>query len=298
MMDRFVQKLRQQGVLSKSLEVLRKLGLLTVTFRLYEKLSALSSGENRDRPTRQPKADGPVPPPELIVLVAGTASVEWFLTFGRAMFQAIVDLLRDDAAPVEDMHAILEFGCGCGRVLRYWQSVRGPTIYGTDYNPRLVDWCRQNLPFAKASRNDAVPPLLYADQMFDCIYAISVFTHLSAELQTAWLRELGRVLKPGGHLLVTTQGNSFRQRMAPSELADFDAGRLVVRYEETSGTNLCSAYHPEAYVRQHLAVGYSVRKFVPAGTRQELFQDIYVMRKEGSGIYGAAQQTPGSEAVQ
>ena len=56
-------------------------------------------------------------------------------------------------------------------------------------------------------------------------------------------------------------------------------GQLVVRYEETNGTNLCIAYHPEAYVRHHLAVGYVVRDFVPAGQREAIYQDIYLLRK-------------------
>jgi hypothetical protein len=46
----------------------------------------------------------------------------------------------------------------------------------------------------------------------DCIYAISVFTHLSAELQDLWMKELRRIVRPGGHLLITTHGESFRAR--------------------------------------------------------------------------------------
>ncbi len=275
--DKFVQRLSQRSILRNVLEVFRKFGLLTLAFGLYEKLIALNLGAKKNR-FKAPSVEGPVPPPELIVQVAGTPNVEWFLSLGRSMFEAIVGMLREDAAPVESMEKILEFGCGCGRVLRYWRGVRGPAIYGTDYNPRMIEWCRQNLPFAQTSLNDLFPPLSYDDHMFDCIYAISVFTHLSAELQTLWMRELGRILKPGGRLLITTHGKSYRARLNPSELADFGAGQLVVRYEETSGTNLCSAFHPEAYVRKHMATGYTVRDFVPAGARQGLYQDIYLMR--------------------
>jgi SAM-dependent methyltransferase len=277
--DKFVQRLSQRGILGKILQILRGLGLLSLAFGLYEKLTALNLGADKNRGVQAASVEGPVPPPELIVQVAGTPNVEWFLSLGRDMFQAIVTMLREDDAPAEEMQRILEFGCGCGRVLRYWRGIAGPAIFGTDYNPRMIEWCRRNLPFARTSLNDLLPPLPYADHMFDCIYATSVFTHLSAELQALWMRELGRILKPGGRLLITTHGKSYRARLNPSELADFDAGRLLVRYEETSGTNLCSAFHPETYVRKHLAAGYTVRDFVPAGGRQGLYQDMYLLRK-------------------
>ncbi len=157
--------------------------------------------------------------------------------------------------------------------------MRGPEIHGTDYNPRLIEWCRQNLPFAQYGINTLYPPLAYADQKFDFIYAISVFTHMSEELQSLWMKESARILKPGGYLLITTHGASYRERLTKQELEVFDAGHLVVRYEEASGMNLCSAYHPESYVRHQLATGYSVCDFVPAGTEGVIYQDIYLMRK-------------------
>ena len=157
--------------------------------------------------------------------------------------------------------------------------MRGPEIHGTDYNPRLIEWCRQNLPFAQYGINTLYPPLAYADQKFDFVYAISVFTHMSEELQGVWMQELARILKPGGYLLLTTHGTSYRERLTTPELEGFDAGCLVVRYEEASGMNLCSAYHPESYVRDQMATGYSVCDFVPAGTQEVICQDIYLMRK-------------------
>jgi hypothetical protein len=37
----------------------------------------------------------------------------------------------------------------------------------------------------------------YANEQFDLIYAISVFTHLTEDLQHSWLNELGRVKRGG-----------------------------------------------------------------------------------------------------
>lgn len=279
MLAKLVRKLHQRGALSNLLEVLRRLGLLAVAFRVYQWLSALNFSSKQDRQVRAASAERPIPPSDLLVLVQGTPDVEWYLVSGKSMFQAIVDVLHKHNAPVENMQAILEFGCGCGRVLGCWGDVHGPVVHGTDYNSRLIKWCSQHLPFAKTGINDLHPPLSYKNGTFDFIYAISVFTHLSERLQIQWMQEFSRILKPNGWLLFTTHGESFRDKLNETELAAFDSGRLVVRYDEISGTNLCNAYHPGQYVRHRLATGYSVRDFIPAGTLPTVYQDIYLIRK-------------------
>ena len=118
--------------------------------------------------------------------------------------------------------------------------------------------------------------------MFDCVYAISVFTHMSEELQFSWMRELRRIIRPGGYVLITTHGESFREMLTQRERKAFNAGHLVVRYEEASGMNLCSTFHPEAYVRQRLSAGYEVEDFISAGMQGILYQDLYLMRKIGT----------------
>ncbi len=281
-MGKLIGLLRKEGILGGLLEILRKLGLLTPAFRIYEKVSAMDLHAKGRQHFHVRPAEGPVPPSDLIVLVAGTPNVEWFLSLGRSMFQILIDVLKKNGTAAETMQAVLELGCGCGRVLRYWGMVHGPEVHGTDYNPRLIEWCRRNLPFAHYGINTLHPPLAYTDEKFDFIYATSVFTHMSEELQSSWMKELARILKPGGYLLITTHGTSYRERLTEREIELFDAGNLVVRYEEASGMNLCSAYHPESYVRNQLATGYSVCDFVPAGTQGGVYQDIYLLKKNES----------------
>jgi len=276
MIDALIRTLRRPAIRDRLVRALRRTGLLGMAFRQYELMQA------RIAPGVVDTAGGdglPLPPPELRVLVAGTPDAGWFLGFGRAMFETMASAAAGDGAPIETMDRVLEFGCGSGRVLRHWHGIRGPAIHGTDYNPTLVAWCRAHLPFATIAQNQLEPPLQYADASFDFIYAISVFTHLRESLQHAWIAELRRVLKPGGRLLFTTHGASFRHQLDAGEGRAFDAGELVVRYEETSGMNLCSAYHPESFVRTRLASGFDVRALIPAGQRESIGQDVYLLRK-------------------
>lgn len=166
----------------------------------------------------------------------------------------------------------------CGRVLRYWASVPGE-VHGCDYNARLVDWCRQALPFARLQVNGLTPPLPYADTTFDLVYALSVFTHLSADLQLPWVRELRRIIRPGGYLLLSLHGRRYLPDLTPEERDRFEHGDLVVREGEAAGTNRCGAYHPERYVRERLADGFVLLEHQPEGARGNPHQDLVLLRR-------------------
>jgi SAM-dependent methyltransferase len=258
------------------LDLLRRLGLLRPAYRAYETLNALRAA-GRPAPAAQ---DGlPVPPPRLIVRVAGTADLGWFLESGRLAAESIQAALGRHGRPMEEVGSLLDFGCGCGRVIRRWVGLGHTDVHGADANERAVAWCRANLPFARVVSNGLAPPLAYGDESFDVVYALSVFTHLPEDLQLAWMRELERLLRPGGFLLVTTHGERYRERLSHDEREAFDAGRLVVRWPEGAGTNLCSAFHPASYVKERLAAGLDVVEAVPEGATGNPYQDLYLLRR-------------------
>ncbi|HKI92810.1 MAG TPA: methyltransferase domain-containing protein, partial [Gaiellaceae bacterium] len=144
---------------------------------------------------------------------------------------------------------------------------------------RAIAWCRENLSFARFEQNGLEPPLAFSDESFDLVYALSVFTHLTAELQLAWRDELRRVLRPGGHLLVTTHGRSYLPRLVGDERKRFEAGELVVRWGEVAGSNLCSAYHPERYLHETFAEGFELVRLEPEGARGNPTQDLVLLRR-------------------
>lgn len=259
------------------LRLLERTRLLRPAFRAYEALLAVRARKRRP-PT---PADGlPMPPAALIVRVAGTPDAAWFLESGRLADEAIRDVLERDGAPVETLDAILDFGCGCGRVTRRWAGRHGVEVSGSDRDERAIEWCRRNLPFAQFETNGLAPPLVFDDDAFDLVYALSVLTHLPEELQLLWLRELHRVLQPGGRLVLSTHGAHYLRRLGPIERARFEAGDLVVRWEEAAGSNLCAAYHPRSYVERTLpASGFALADFVEEGAKGNPAQDLYLLRK-------------------
>jgi 2-polyprenyl-3-methyl-5-hydroxy-6-metoxy-1,4-benzoquinol methylase len=258
------------------LRVLGRVGLLQSAYRAYERVGSL-----RAVPGRPAVADDglPVPPPALIVRVAGTPDVAWFLRGGRLAAGSIRAALWRQGLRIEDLRAVLDFGCGCGRVTRNWLGLAGTDVSGTDMNEQAIEWCRRNLPFATFEPNGLAPPLVFETGRFDLVYALSVFTHLPEELQFLWMRELERVLRPGALLLLSTHGEHYVPRLSAEERDRFAAGEIVVRWEEVAGTNLCTAFHPPSSVRERLAAGFEPVEFVREGAKGNPHQDLFVFRR-------------------
>jgi SAM-dependent methyltransferase len=215
----------------------------------------------------------------LRVQVAGTADIESFLHGGQLAAQAVRELLAAGGRPIEQCQAILDFGCGCGRVLRQWKDFPEIAWYGTDLNAELVQWCHEQLPFASVSVNSSRPPTLFEDQRFDAIYAFSVFTHMPEDFQMRWLEEFHRILKPGGLLIFSTHGGCYAPRLSDQERRRFLEGELIVRFASAAGSNLCNTYHPEAFVRRKLAQGWEMAAYTPEGARGNPRQDAWVFRR-------------------
>jgi SAM-dependent methyltransferase len=212
------------------------------------------------------------------VQVTGTARAAEFLAQSQRAAATVRDTVRHTGRELEELGAVLDFGCGCGRVIRSWAEVSGPAFSGSDYNPRLIDWCRANLPFARFEVNGLAPPLPFDDGEFDLVYALSVFTHLTEPLQHAWMAELRRVVKAGGLVLFTTRGDAWAWKLTPEERSRYERGELVVRYAAVTGTNLCAAFHPWRYVQERLTAGFVVTESVHGGLADGA-QDVHVAER-------------------
>jgi SAM-dependent methyltransferase len=256
---------------------------LRVGLRVYEAYIG-SRARLRGGGTPERGPDGlAVPPPELRARVSQPPDATFFLESGRSQVESIRELIADHGVRVDSMRAALDFGCGCGRLARWWADVQGPALHGCDYDRDLVVWCSRNLPFMEATVNDLDPPLGYEAEQFDLVYALSVFTHMSESLQHRWLAELERVLRPGGLLFFTVSGDEYADRLSGEDRARYDSAELVTHFTEVEGSNLCAAYHPPRYVKARMLSGLELLEMVPGAPfpapTTAMSQDGYLARK-------------------
>ena len=227
--------------------ILRDLGLMHFTDRVrYYLQSRRNKSANQDFQSNNPDVKLP---PDYLMYESFQINYEKYLNGGRAVAEWIVKSLRKYNTS-QDVH-VLDWGCGPGRVVRHLPSILGSSskIYGTDYNEKSINWCKMNLKGIDFNLNSLEPSLPYSNDTFDFIYGISIFTHLSEEMHYNWVHELRRVLRPGGIMLFTTQGHNFKQIMTPTEIAQYDSGKLVVRGKVTEGHRTYSAFHPDSFMR-------------------------------------------------
>jgi ubiquinone/menaquinone biosynthesis C-methylase UbiE len=118
---------------------------------------------------------------------------------------------------------ILDVGCGIGSAaigLTEYLS-EGGEYYGFDIDQLQVNWCKSNVttkfnnfhfmhadiknfnynPDGKYEAKNYNFP--YDDNEFDFVYLLSVFTHMYTPDMENYLKEIARVLKPGGKCFIT-----------------------------------------------------------------------------------------------
>lgn len=247
--------------------------LLPVAVFAYRRVYLRALAGFHDARDRRRRVSGtPLPPASLRARVHTLPDAKSFLEVGRRCLSDLEGGLERADRSLESFTSVLDFGCGCGRTLRWLDWLAGETsLAGTDIDGECVDWCARNIPFAHFSRNASLPPLGFANGAFDFVYAISVFTHMTESAQDAWLAELQRVTRPGAILLLSTHGphtwgslpHRYRQQVEHD-------GFLWV--EPTD-----NAYHSPEYIRERWSAHLDLLDVIPHGVVG--YQDLVVARR-------------------
>jgi len=119
------------------------------------------------------------------------------------------DVLRSIEAQLKRMPAkanrrawrALEIGCGPGRLVKPLSRHFGE-IHGVDVSDEMIRLARERLadiPHAHFHATNGASLGLFADDSFEFIYSYAVFQHIpSRDVVLEYMREIRRVLKPGG----------------------------------------------------------------------------------------------------
>jgi len=116
----------------------------------------------------------------------------WWHTARRNM---VLDWIHQSYPGRRDL-AILDAGCGTGLMLQQMQHLG--TTEGVDIADEALDFCRKR-GLENVRRADLLQ-LPFAEGTFDVVTALDVLQHLDDDL--GGLREMRRVLKPGGRLFI------------------------------------------------------------------------------------------------
>lgn len=241
---------------------------------------------------RDGASDIELPPPRLRRRVTGTDDGDWFLKSGEKSLDDLRRALASIERSYEDFNDVLEWGCGCGRILRHLPVPDFPrTLHGNEIDAEAIAWVSAHMPWIATSLTKGEPPLPYPNGSFDLIFNHSVMSHLDEDYQDAWLAELARVLRPGGVVTLTVHGqHAFDQFSSGfpegSPLRKQIAETFYRRglfYTKDDHWNAefpdfyHTAFHSVGYIFDHWSKFLRVCQYIPRGALD--YQDMVVLRK-------------------
>jgi ubiquinone/menaquinone biosynthesis C-methylase UbiE len=145
------------------------------------------------------------------------------------------ELLGRFAAQCKPVDEVCEMGCGPGHVARYLRNL-GVNIFGLDLSPGMLAQARRLNPDIVFRQGD-MQALSLRDHSLAGIVAFYAIVNLPAESLPQVFREMNRVLRPGGLLLLA-----------------FHVGGEVLRENELWGITIAMDFHlfPTAAIRRYL----------------------------------------------
>ncbi len=225
----------------------------------------------------------PIPPAHLRVHVQGSNNVEEFLKSGKSVYLQMGEALEKYVGTsFYDYRNILDFGVGCGRLERWFESEILSRLTGVDVSKKAIRFCTKKLK-GKYLPIGLNPPMPLAENVFDLVISFSVFSHMDKSDAESWVSELYRVTKPGAILLVTTHMEWCAENyLDAAQIAVFEnQGMCVIPYR-------ASGQHHDKYVNAYfsrmawttlwnekfelLGIGYGrdAQEFVTPATEQDI----------------------------
>jgi len=216
-----------------------------------------------------------IPPAELIAGVEGCPDSARFEQAGRMEALDIFAAVNDRVS-LEHPLKILDFGCGCGHVLRYMGELApAASFHALDFSAEAASWCAANYPtevrrgrfiFVAA---DGRPPAKLCPDYFDVVYAASAFTRLPEDQQHRWLAELRRVAKPEGLLVIAAQGDAAaRRQLSAEDRRSLEQQGFLFKPRGGAGGHpqpCGAAWHTRAYIDRVWSKYLRVAGHIPAG---------------------------------
>ena len=165
-------------------------------------------------------------------------------------------LLREELP--QSPSVILDFGCGVGTLtIALAQCFSTPQVVGVDSSTESIRQAQLAKPALHAARvqyccND-ITGLPVASESTDLVVAACVFHHIPEEFRDHWLRELVRVLRPGGTVALFEHNpwNPLTRRAV--ERCPFDEDAVLLSYRE-AWSRLSVAGCVDIRVRHYLFV--------------------------------------------
>lgn len=142
-----------------------------------------------------------------------------------ALKRRALTILRE--LDVKDSDRVLDCGCGDGFYLHLISKISNCELYGLDVDPNALESAKRNLAGRKITLIQGdVTSIPFDDNFFDKIVLSEVLEHIPDDAKA--LKEIKRVLKPGGIALITVPNRNYPFLWDPiNKSMEFFVGRHI-----------------------------------------------------------------------
>lgn len=198
----------------------------------------------------------------------------------KYMQRGLADLIREFGI-VLDQKRILDFGCGAGAFSLNLLRLGATRVTGVEVDTdllavaasRLQDFFPGRFQLQKIDYIDGKYQMPLGDERFDLVWAHAVMEHVHPQQRGFVLRELWRVLRPGGLLVIDATPN-----------------RLWIREDHTSGLPLVN------YLPLRIAAGLA-RRFSPRVPPDQTEEKLLARGFRGCTYWEIRNPLPEAECV-
>jgi ubiquinone/menaquinone biosynthesis C-methylase UbiE len=176
---------------------------------------------------------------------------------------------------------ILDFGCGWGRIIRYFiKDISPENLWGCDPVPEMIQLCKEQNKCANFELINSNPPTSFDNNTFDLVYSFSVFSHLSEDFHFKLLGEIKRILKPGGIYMTTTRNRAFISECREFDnknksLSEYDAGLYCHHnFAHEKWPYWGESSIPKQYVQENWTEEFTVLDYI-----EDNFQNLIIIQK-------------------
>ncbi|GGF64461.1 methyltransferase [Terasakiella brassicae] len=192
----------------------------------------------------------------------------WWFVARRSFFQAYISRLN-----LPETAKILDIGTSTGTNLRMLVDMGFSNIQGLDFSEHAIAFCHaKGLPAVTKGDICAVP---FENDSFDLVVATDILEHVDDD-KTA-LKEIYRILKPGGHALITVP-----MFMSLWGLQD-DISLHKRRYNKSEITNLIKA----APFSVQVECFFNFILFIPIWSARKIIRFFNIQAKSENNINNA-----------
>lgn len=184
-------------------------------------------------------------------------------------------------ATIGGVKKVIDLGFGDGFLLMELQK-KGYSVSGIDFVSENVEITKKSTGLGENLKYSSVTDIPFSNQSFDLAIATEMFEHLTINDLKIGLKEIHRVLRKGGFLIVTVP---YDEKLEKKQVCCPNCGckfHLWGHQQSFNDSNLIEKFSPYFSILK-------VRKLYPMGSNLNLFGYIElftrVLRKKYKGYY-------------